>query len=60
MSQGKTKAAFQLLMCQESGKPLRLGDITDQSTGHTVLEVLEEKHPPERPAIPEALVNNQL
>ena len=59
MSQGKTKAALSLLSNQQSGKPMCLDDIADHGTGHTVLEVLEKKHPPAQPAVPEAVVNGQ-
>ena len=61
MFQGKTKAAIRLLSDCDKGGVLGLNDEVDTGCGpKKVRDILTDKHPPYRPASPDAILNDEI
>ena len=60
MMEGKVRAALRLLTKQMESGPLCLDEVTEDGSGKTVRETLEEKHPEANPVQPEAILNENL
>ncbi len=57
LMEGKVRSAFRLLAKSGQSGILTLNQITEESTGKTVKDVLEEKHPDANPTPEEAILN---
>ena len=61
MFQGKTRAALRLLSDQSKGGILHLDDLVETDEGQRkVKDILADKHPPGKPAHPDAIINEPL
>ena len=60
MMEGKVRAALRLLTKRMESGPLCLDEVTEDGSGKTVRETLEEKHPEANPVQPEAILNESL
>ena len=59
MMEGRVRADLRLLPDNSDKGPLSLNDTVDDTSGNTVRDVLEEKHPRPGPVHPEALVEGR-